>query len=106
MARLRCANPGVLALLCSSLLLNAVFVAHHLFWPARVDEGGGCGLSWALPAAREAEAVAATECSGHGRVFLDGVAGVDGRAACECNRCFGRPDCSVRTPHCTADADR
>ncbi|CAO2178482.1 unnamed protein product, partial [Urochloa humidicola] len=53
----------------------------------------------------EAEAVAATDCSGHGRVFLDGVAGEDGRPTCECNACFGGPDCSLRTPNCTADAD-
>ncbi|GJN17868.1 hypothetical protein PR202_gb04971 [Eleusine coracana subsp. coracana] len=91
--RRRHVSPGLLALLCSSsLLLNAVFIAHHLFW--------------ALQAARAAEAVAATDCSGHGRVFLDGVAGEDGRPGCECNTCFSGPDCSLRTPNCTADADR
>ncbi|TVU35306.1 hypothetical protein EJB05_17190 [Eragrostis curvula] len=103
----RPAGLGLLVLLCSSLLLNAVFIAHHLFLPARLgdEDGGSCGLSWALQAAREAEATAAIECSGHGQVFLDGVAGEDGRPGCECNTCFGGPDCSVRKPNCTADAD-
>ncbi|GJM93326.1 hypothetical protein PR202_ga09873 [Eleusine coracana subsp. coracana] len=104
--RRRPVSPGLLALLCSSLLLNAVFIAHHLFWPTRLGAGDSCcGLSWALQAAREAEAVAATDCSGHGRVFLDGVSGEDGRPGCECNTCFSGPDCSLRTPNCTADAD-
>ncbi|CAO1945782.1 unnamed protein product, partial [Urochloa humidicola] len=61
--------------------------------------------SWSLQAAKEAEAVAATDCSGHGQVFLDGVAGEDGRPGCECNTCFSGPDCSLRVPNCTADAD-
>ncbi|CAO2197838.1 unnamed protein product, partial [Urochloa humidicola] len=107
----RPAGLGVLALLCASLLLNALLLAHHFLSPSELldgDDGGSssCGLSWSLPAAREAEAVAATDCSGHGRVFLDGVAGEDGRPTCECNACFGGPDCSLRTPNCTADADR
>jgi hypothetical protein len=99
---------GLLALLYSSLLLNAVFIVHHLFWPDRLGVGGddSCGLSWALQAAREAEGTAATDCSGHGQVFLDGVAGKDGRPGCECNTCFSGPDCSLQTPNCTADADR
>ncbi|CAO2197837.1 unnamed protein product, partial [Urochloa humidicola] len=106
----RPAGLGVLALLCASLLLNALLLAHHFLSPSELldgDDGGSssCGLSWSLPAAREAEAVAATDCSGHGRVFLDGVAGEDGRPTCECNACFGGPDCSLRTPNCTADAD-
>ncbi|KAE8793913.1 alliin lyase-like [Hordeum vulgare] len=102
-------------LLYSSLLLNALFVA-HLFLSAppaqspllsEVNNDGGSGaLSWALRAARDAESVAAVGCSGHGRVFLDGIVGEDGRPGCECNTCFEGPDCSVRTPDCTADADR
>jgi hypothetical protein len=63
-------------------------------------------LSWTLQAAMEAEAAAARDCSGHGRVYLDGVAGENGRPGCECNRCFDGPDCSRRTPDCTADAER
>ncbi|XP_062206700.1 alliin lyase-like [Phragmites australis] len=98
-----------LVVLYPSLLLNALFVAHHFLLPARwlgsAGDGGNCGLSWTLQAAREAEAVAATDCSGHGQVFLDGVADEDGRSGCECNRCFAGPDCSLRTPNCTADAD-
>ncbi|KAF8678502.1 hypothetical protein HU200_046256 [Digitaria exilis] len=81
---------ATLVLLSSSLLLNAVFLAHHLLWrPSRFlavigEEGSSsCGLSWALQAAREAEAVAAVGCSGHGQVFLDGVAGEDGRPGCD-----------------------
>ncbi|CAL4961700.1 unnamed protein product [Urochloa decumbens] len=104
-------RPAGLGLLCSSVLLNALLLAHHFLWPSSRllgDDGGGgssCGLSWSLPAAREAEAVAAVDCSGHGQVFLDGVAGEDGRPGCECNACFAGPDCSLRTPNCTADAD-
>ncbi|CAL4974369.1 unnamed protein product [Urochloa decumbens] len=99
---------GLLALLGSSLLLNALFLAHHFLSPSRSllgNDGGSCGLSWALQAAREAEAVGAVDCSGHGQVFLDGVGGEDGRPGCECNACFAGPDCSIRTPNCTADAD-
>ena len=109
-------TPGVLGLqvlLCSSLLLNALFVAHHFLsappTPPQLLGGasnGGGSLSWALQAARDAESVAATRCSGHGRVFLDGITGEDGRPGCECNTCFEGPDCSVRTADCTVDADR
>ncbi|KAM0903695.1 hypothetical protein ACQ4PT_018472 [Festuca glaucescens] len=108
-------TPGVLGLqvlLCSSLLLNALLVAHHILsaLPAPSEllgaaSNGGCSLSWSLQAARDAESVAATGCSGHGRVFLDGIVGEDGRPGCECNTCFQGPDCSVRTPDCTVDAD-
>ncbi|WVZ69061.1 hypothetical protein U9M48_017911 [Paspalum notatum var. saurae] len=94
--------------LFASLFLNVVLLlAHHhsSFAPSRLRDGGSCGLSWALQAATAAEAVAAVDCSGHGQVFLDGVAaGENGRPGCECNRCFGGPDCSLRTPNCTADA--
>ncbi|KAJ1285135.1 hypothetical protein BS78_03G256900 [Paspalum vaginatum] len=107
------AGLGLLVLLCSSLLLNALFLAHHLLSPSRQqlrlgdddDGGSSCGLTWSLQAARDAEAVVAVDCSGHGQVFLDGVAGDDGRPGCECNTCFGGPDCSLRQPNCTADAD-
>ncbi|GJN25317.1 hypothetical protein PR202_gb13131 [Eleusine coracana subsp. coracana] len=91
---------GVLVLL---VVLNAAFIAHHFISSSLQYEGGG---SWALQAAKEAEAVAAIACSGHGQVFQDGVAGEGGRPVCECNRCFGGPDCSLRIPNCTADADR
>jgi hypothetical protein len=105
----RPAGLGVVAL-CSWLLLNVLFLAHYSFLSPSSqllgDGGGSCELSWALQAAREAEALAATDCSGHGQVFSDGVVGEDGRPGCECNRCFDGPDCSIRTPICTADANR
>ncbi|KAF5942557.1 hypothetical protein HYC85_020199 [Camellia sinensis] len=64
--------------------------------------GGGVGgkgkqLSWTQKAAEEAEAVAAVSCSGHGRAYLDGFS-VDGKPICECNTCFGGPDCSAILP--------
>ena len=40
-----------------------------------------------------------------GYYVLDGIVGEDGRPGCECNTCFQGPDCSVRTPDCTANAD-
>ncbi|KAH7832853.1 hypothetical protein Vadar_000646 [Vaccinium darrowii] len=61
-------------------------------------------LSWSLQAAAEAEAVAAVSCSGHGRAYLDGLF-VDGKPICECNSCFGGPDCSQFSDGCVADAD-
>lgn len=73
--------------------------------PLGAASGNDDALSWTLQAAREAEAVAAAGCSGHGRVFLDGIVGEDGRPGCECNTCFEGPECSVRTPDCTVDAD-
>ncbi|CAD6230081.1 unnamed protein product [Miscanthus lutarioriparius] len=64
----RPAGLGVLAL-CSSLLLNVLFLAHYSFLsPSQLlGDGGSCGLSWALQAAKEAEALAAADCSGHGQ---------------------------------------
>uniref|UniRef100_A0A0D9V4Z5 Alliinase C-terminal domain-containing protein n=1 Tax=Leersia perrieri TaxID=77586 RepID=A0A0D9V4Z5_9ORYZ len=102
------AGLGLHVLLCSLLLLNALFFAYHFLRaspPTTTTSGLGEGLSWALQAATEAEALAAIDCSGHGNVFLDGITDEDGRPGCECNSCFTGPDCSVRTPNCTADAD-
>lgn len=93
----------------SSLLLNVFLLAHHYFLRSTLGsfgDGTGDGLSWALQPAKEAEAVAATDCSGHGQVFLDGITGENGRPGCECNRCFGGPDCSVRMENCSANAAR
>uniref|UniRef100_A0A0E0C724 Alliinase C-terminal domain-containing protein n=1 Tax=Oryza meridionalis TaxID=40149 RepID=A0A0E0C724_9ORYZ len=100
------AGLGLHVLLCSSLLLNTVFIAHQFLGasPPPTPERLGDGLSWALQAAKEAEDVAAVDCSGHGSVFLDGVTGEDGRPGCECNSCFSGPDCSVRIPNCAADS--
>ncbi|KAL7245827.1 hypothetical protein ACSBR2_001042 [Camellia fascicularis] len=61
-------------------------------------------LSWSIRAAVEAEDVAAQPCSGHGRAYLDSLV-VDGRPVCECNTCFGGPDCSQFSPACSADVD-
>ncbi|XP_039170628.1 tryptophan aminotransferase-related protein 4-like [Eucalyptus grandis] len=73
-------------------------------WKWRGDEVSIQGLSWSGRAAAEAELAAARECSGHGRAYLDGVV-VDGRPACECNTCYGGPECSLFLPSCSADAD-
>lgn len=62
-------------------------------------------LSWSEEAAAEAEAVASISCSDHGRAYVDGSM-VDGKPVCECNTCYGGPDCSIFLPHsCLADAD-
>lgn len=100
--------------LYSSLLLNVLLLAHQYFLRPTAGSLGdgtggtsdGCGLSWAMQPAKEAEATAATDCSGHGQVFLDGITGENGRPGCECNRCFGGPDCSVLMENCSANAAR
>ncbi|KAJ6352545.1 hypothetical protein OIU76_001724 [Salix suchowensis] len=86
----------VLCLLCS-VILNIIFV---------FKEGGEWNLSWSRIAAIEAEAVAAISCSGHGRAYLDGLV-LDGNKepVCECNTCYGGPDCSQFLPDCAADAN-
>ncbi|KAK2997687.1 hypothetical protein RJ639_024950, partial [Escallonia herrerae] len=61
-------------------------------------------LSWSRRAAAEAEAVASVSCSGHGRAYLDGIP-VDGMPVCECNSCFGGPNCSEVIAGCPADVD-
>ncbi|XP_051123500.1 tryptophan aminotransferase-related protein 4-like [Andrographis paniculata] len=56
---------------------------------------------WSRRAAEEAEAVAAFNCSGHGRAYLDG----DG-PVCECNQCYEGPHCSFLnfSHRCVVDA--
>ncbi|KAK6257765.1 hypothetical protein QUC31_001224 [Theobroma cacao] len=85
--------------LVSSLILNLLFIIN-------IYVGGQWNLSWSSGAAAEAEAVAATSCSGHGRAYLDGLV-VDGNTepVCECNACYTGPDCSQYIPHCMANAD-
>ncbi|KAB2621032.1 tryptophan aminotransferase-related protein 4-like [Pyrus ussuriensis x Pyrus communis] len=62
-------------------------------------------LSWSRRAAEEAEHVAAIPCSGHGRAYLDGLI-LDGKEpVCECNSCYGGPDCSLFVTGCAANAD-
>ncbi|URD94946.1 tryptophan aminotransferase-related protein 4-like [Musa troglodytarum] len=79
--------------LFSSLFLNAyfyfcLFLHHHQPPPS---------LGWAGSAAAEAEAVAAIDCSGHGRAFLDGVLAGGGLPVCY--------DCSRLLHDCPADVD-
>ncbi|XP_074592557.1 alliin lyase-like [Curcuma longa] len=97
-----------LLILPFSLLLNLLL----LFPPAPVTRTPPEGepqrlqvLTWTRHAAAEAEAVAAVNCSGHGRAFLDSVTDGDGRPSCECNACYSGRDCSLLLPNCAADAD-
>ncbi|KAI3465433.1 hypothetical protein Pfo_022096 [Paulownia fortunei] len=86
--------------LLTSIALNLFFVTNH-----NLDsEWKRQKLSWSQEAAEEAEAVASISCSGHGRAYLDGFV-VDGKPICECNTCYGGPDCSIFSPDCAADAE-
>ncbi|XP_051124582.1 tryptophan aminotransferase-related protein 4-like [Andrographis paniculata] len=61
--------------------------------------------NWSQGAAKEAEAVAAIACSGHGRAYVDGVLSSDQKTPiCECNSCYSGPDCSQFSPHCPLEA--
>ncbi|KAL3737144.1 hypothetical protein ACJRO7_025982 [Eucalyptus globulus] len=99
-----------LCFLCS--LIANLFFGVNLYlgrrgvggWKWSSDEVNVQGLSWSGRAAAEAESAAARECSGHGRAFLDGAV-ADGRPACECNTCYGGPDCSLFLSSCSANAD-
>ncbi|KAA8546605.1 hypothetical protein F0562_002656 [Nyssa sinensis] len=84
--------------LVSSIILNLFFFI-NLYVGDKWKE-----LSWSHRAAAEAEAVASLSCSGHGRAYLDGLF-LDGKPVCECNTCFGGPDCSEFSPGCPADAN-
>lgn len=86
-----------------SMILNLLFVIMYLFHGRRPDQ-----QSWTKNAVAEAEAVASISCSGHGRAFLDGISVLDGKGkpVCECNACYGGPDCSEFFPECVADVDR
>ncbi|KAL6311298.1 hypothetical protein AAG906_000873 [Vitis piasezkii] len=84
-------------LLCS-VILNVVFVVLY------VQMNSKWKPDWSKSAAKEAEAVAAVTCSGHGRAYSDGLV-VDGSPVCECNTCFEGPDCSQFSPHCAADVE-
>ncbi|GFP98549.1 tryptophan aminotransferase-related protein 4 [Phtheirospermum japonicum] len=84
----------------ASVGLNFFLIVSHVYeWRNKPK------LSWSEEAAAEAEAVAATSCSGHGRAYLDGLVDENGNPVCECNTCYGGPDCSVFSPDCAADAD-
>ncbi|XP_017439181.1 tryptophan aminotransferase-related protein 4 isoform X2 [Vigna angularis] len=60
--------------------------------------------SWSREAAEEAEAVAAIECSGHGRAYLDGLVLKGHQQVCECNPCYTGSDCSNLLSNCYANA--
>ncbi|XP_054799250.1 tryptophan aminotransferase-related protein 4-like [Prosopis cineraria] len=61
--------------------------------------------TWTKEAAEEAEVVAAIECSGHGRAYLDGLvlSGHD-LPVCECNPCYYGLSCSQFQSNCSANA--
>lgn len=84
----------------SSMVLNLFFIINLC-----VAENRKLGLSWSKKAAADAEAVAAISCSGHGRAYLDGlVLNEKGFPVCECNSCYGGPDCSELSPACAVNA--
>lgn len=87
----------------SSILLN-VLLCVKLYAGSGGGDGGKTSLSWSRSAAEEAERAASVDCSGHGRAYLDGII-IDGKPVCECNLCYGGPDCSVFSPDCPADAN-
>ncbi|KAL4303629.1 hypothetical protein GQ457_10G002650 [Hibiscus cannabinus] len=87
-----------LACLVCSLTLNLLFIINMYV-------GDQWKLSWSTRAALEAESVAATFCSGHGRAYLDGLVAHGNKPVCTCNSCFTGPDCSHFIPHCPASAD-
>ncbi|CAL2276563.1 unnamed protein product [Prunus armeniaca] len=81
----------------------SIFV--NLFFVLKLYVGGEWELSWSRRAAEDAEHVAAISCSGHGRAYLDGLV-LDGKEpVCECNSCYGGPDCSEFLTACAANVD-
>ncbi|XP_052203334.1 tryptophan aminotransferase-related protein 4-like [Diospyros lotus] len=84
--------------LACSVAVNLFFLVNLYVGASRKQPG------WSQRAAAEAEVVAGVSCSGHGRAFLDGPV-VDGKHVCECNSCYGGPDCSLFLPECLANAD-
>ncbi|KAK1306787.1 Tryptophan aminotransferase-related protein 3 [Acorus calamus] len=85
-------------LLITSISLNLYSFSSLLPFSSTPEPG------WTAPASTEAEAVAAIQCSGHGRAYVDGIY-VGGVPVCECNTCYGGSDCSEISPDCPADAD-
>ncbi|XP_065848109.1 tryptophan aminotransferase-related protein 4-like [Euphorbia lathyris] len=83
-------------LLACSVIMN-VFLMINLIRNQRCERPS--------QAAEEVEGVASISCSGHGRAFLDGLLGSDGKPVCECNACFRSFDCSDPIPYCEVDAD-
>ncbi|WVZ15784.1 hypothetical protein V8G54_013350 [Vigna mungo] len=67
---------------------------------------GESEYNWSREAAEEAETVAAIECSGHGRAYLDGLVLKGHQQVCECNPCYTGSDCSKLLSNCSANAGR
>ncbi|KAJ0507807.1 putative alliinase, EGF-like domain, pyridoxal phosphate-dependent transferase domain 1 [Helianthus annuus] len=88
-----------------SVAINILF-SIHLYVGDGPNQEISCrsSLTWSEKAAAEAEAVAATSCSSHGRAFLDGSIS-DGQPVCECYGCYSGTDCSELSPGCAADAN-
>ncbi|XP_030504207.2 tryptophan aminotransferase-related protein 3-like [Cannabis sativa] len=92
-------------ILVCSLTLNIFFI---IFKRSNFDEDERSELSWSKRAAKEAEAVAAISCSGHGRAYLDSfIIGFDQQKIpiCECNSCYVGSHCQNFLPSCPANAD-
>jgi hypothetical protein len=97
------ANKAHVSVYVASLACSTVL---NLFFIINLYVGGDCKLSWSKKAAAEAEAVAAISCSGHGRAYMDGLVLNGKEPICDCNSCYGGPDCSLFLPACPANADR
>jgi hypothetical protein len=96
------ANKAHVSVYVASLACSTVL---NLFFFINLYVGGDWKLSWSKKAASEAEAVAAISCSGHGRAYLDGLVLNGKEPICDCNSCYGGPDCSLFLPACPANAD-
>ncbi|ONH90216.1 hypothetical protein PRUPE_8G041100 [Prunus persica] len=89
----------------SYLVCLAFSLVFNLLLIFKLYVGREWELSWSRRAAEEAEYVAAISCSGHGRAYLDGLT-LDGKEpVCECNSCYGGPQCSEFLTGCAANAD-
>ncbi|XP_042013529.1 tryptophan aminotransferase-related protein 3-like [Salvia splendens] len=90
--------------LLGSTIVNIYFLS-DLYIDGKGKGKGKGKVSWGEEGAAKAEEVASIYCSNHGRAYLDGVIGEDGKPVCECHTCYGGSDCSLLSPHCAADAD-
>ncbi|XP_047956595.1 tryptophan aminotransferase-related protein 3-like isoform X2 [Salvia hispanica] len=87
----------------SLCLLGSTIVNIYFLSDLYIDGKGK--VSWSEEGAAKAEEVASIYCSNHGRAYLDGVIGEDGKPVCECHTCYAGSDCSLLLPHCAADVD-
>lgn len=104
MAKATATSKLALFVASCSISLNLFFVMKLYLWGSVSRSSGQDSLGWSRLAAEEAEVAASVDCSGHGRAYLDGFL-VDGKHVCECNLCYGGPDCSEFSPGCPANAD-